>query len=91
MAGRPLAPAVKEILDKIRENEKDRTLTVEQALYNCNCEDAVKVSDLSERMLLQYSLLVCVDMLNRLESIYEGRLELAAKMNRPNRAQRRHG
>ena len=91
MAGKPLAPAVLEILDRIRENEKDRTLTAEQALYSCNWEDPLKVSRMSERQLLQYALLVVVNLYSQLEQVYEGRLEVAENRKRlPNRAQRRH-
>src|ERR1035437_2342294 len=91
MAGKPLAPAVLEILERIRENEKDRTLTAEQALYSCNWEDPLKVSRMSERQLLQYALLVVVNLYSQLEQVYEGRLEVAENRKRlPNRAQRRH-
>lgn len=87
MGGRALSPQIRTILDKVLEAEKDRTLSPEEAMRICNCPDAVKVKDLSERMLLQYALLIAVDMIRRLEKVYEMRAELAQRG--PNRAQRR--
>lgn len=91
-----LSPTVQAIIDQIRENERDRVLTREQAMTICAHEGELAVIDMDDEELLSYALLIQMDLARKMAAALHEEQQVTALRasldgQRGNRRQRRGG